>query len=110
MFFGYVLNKQGNKVHYRNRFFDVGIVFVFIIVEGHIYPIIGINAGGGNNRAAEITADVFYNSVSITEIWFCIDIKTVFIFFVNGSLVFLKEGPIRFSSSFRSAVWKALRR
>lgn len=86
MFFGYVLDEQGNKVHYGNCFFHIGIVFVFIVVEGHVFPIIGINAGSGNNGTAEVTADVFYNSVRVTEIWFCIDIKTVFIFFVYGSL------------------------
>lgn len=91
MLFRYVLNKQGNKVHYRNRFFHVGIVFVLIVVEGHVFPIIGINAGSGNNRTSEVTADVFYNSVDVTEIWFCIDIKTIFIFFVNGSFCFLER-------------------
>ena len=93
MFFRYVLDKQGDKVHYRDRFFDVGIVFVFIVVEGHIFPIIGINAGGGNNRAAEITADVFYNSVSVTEVWFGIDIETVFVFSVNIGFCLFKGGP-----------------
>ncbi len=64
---------------------------MLIVVEGHIFIVIGINAGGGNNGAAEIPADVFYDSVSVTEIWFCIDIKTVFIFFVNGSLCFFER-------------------
>ncbi len=91
MFFRYVLDKQGNKVQYRNRFFNVGVVFVFIVVEGHVFTIIGINAGSGNNRAAEVTADVFNNRVSVTEIWFCIDIKAVFIFFVNGSFRFFER-------------------
>lgn len=70
MFFRYVLDKQGNKVHYRNRFLHVGIILVFVVVEGHVFPIIGINSRGGNNGAAKITADVFYNSVNITEISF----------------------------------------
>ena len=90
MFFRYVLDKQGNKVHYRNRFFYVRIIFVFIIVEGHVFPIIGINSRSGNNRATKVTADVFYNSVSITEIWFSIHIKTIFIFFVDGSFAFFE--------------------
>ena len=88
MFFRYVLNKQGNKVHYRNCFFHIGVIFVLIVMEGHVFPIIGINTGSGDNRAAEVTADVFYNSVGVTEVWFCIDIKTVFIFSVNGSFRF----------------------
>lgn len=33
MFFRYMLDKEGNKVHYRKRFFHIGIVFVFIIVK-----------------------------------------------------------------------------
>lgn len=64
----YMLDKQGNEVHYRNRFFNVGIVFLLIVVEGHVSTIIGINAGGCNNRASEVTADVFYNSVSVAEV------------------------------------------
>ncbi len=91
MFFRYVPDKQENKVHYRNRFFDAGAVFVLIVVEGHIFAIIGISTGGGNNRAAKITADVSYNSASVTGIWFCIDIETIFIFFVNGSLCFFER-------------------
>ncbi len=91
MLFRYMLDKQGNKVHGRERFFHVGIVFVFIVVEGHIFPIIGIDAGGSNNRAAEITADVFYNRVSVAEIWFGIDIETIFIFFVNGGFCFFER-------------------
>ena len=107
MFFRYVLDEQGNKVHYRNCFFHIGIVFVFIVMEGYVFTIIGINAGGGNNGATKVTADVFYNGVGVTEIWFCIDIKPIFVFFVNGSFRF---DPIRTSSSLRRAVWKALRR
>ncbi len=91
VFFRYVLDEQGNKVHYRNCFLHIGIVFVFIVMEGHVFLIIGINARGGNNGATKVTADVFYNSVGVTEIWFCIDIKPVFIFFVNGSLRFFER-------------------
>ena len=91
MFFRYVLYKQGNKVHYRNGFFHIGVVFVFVVMKGYVFAIIGINAGGGNNRAAKVTADVFYNSVGVTEIWFCIDIKPIFIFFVNGSFCFFER-------------------
>ena len=80
VFFRYVLDEQGNKVHNRNCFFHIGIVFVFIVMEGHVFPIIGINARGGNNGAAKITAYVFYNSVGVTEIWFCIDIKPILSF------------------------------
>lgn len=91
VFFRYMLDKQGNEVHYGKSFFNVGIVFVFIVVEGHIFTIIGINAGGCDNRASEIATDVFYHGVSVAEIWFGIDIETVFILFVNGSFCFFER-------------------
>ena len=42
--FRYMLYEQGNEVHDRNRFFHIGIIFVFIVVEGDVLTIIGINA------------------------------------------------------------------
>lgn len=56
---------------------------MLIVVESHIFPIVGIDAGGGNDRPAKVAADIFDNSIRITEIWFGIDIETVFILFVN---------------------------
>ena len=53
-----------------------------IVVKSYRFTIIGINARGGNNGAAKVTADVFYNSVGVTEVWFCIDIKPIFVFFL----------------------------
>ena len=88
-----MLYKQGNKVQYGNSFFHIRIIFMFIVVEGHVFAVVGINAGSGNDRAAKITADVFYNSVSITEVWFGIDIETVFVFSVNISFRLFKGGP-----------------
>lgn len=89
--FWYVLNKQRNEIHYRNRFFYVRVVFVLVIMESYIFSVIGINAGSGNYRATKVAADIFYNDISITEIRFCVDIKTVLIFFVNGGFCFLKR-------------------
>ena len=80
-----MLDKQENKVQYRDSFFHIGTIFMLIVVEGHVFAIIGINVGSGNDGAARITADVFYNSVSVTEVWFCVDIETVSTFSVNIS-------------------------
>lgn len=44
MLFGYVLDKQGNEVHYRNCFFHIEIIFMFIVMKGYVFTIIGINA------------------------------------------------------------------
>lgn len=89
--FRYMLDKQRNEVHYGNRFFNVGIVFMLIVVEGHVFTVIRINAGGGNDRTSKVAADVFYNSVNVAEIGFGIDIETVFVLFVNGSFCFFER-------------------
>lgn len=86
MLFRYMLDKQGNEIHDRDSFFHIGIILVLIVVKGHIFAIIGVNAGGGNDRTPKVTADVFYDSAGAAEIRFGIDIEAVFVFFVNGSL------------------------
>ena len=91
VFFRYMLDQQGNEVQYGNCFFNIGIVFMLIVMESYVLTIIGINAGGCNNRAAEVTADVFYNSVSVAEIWLGIDIESIFVFLVYGSFCFFER-------------------
>ena len=44
MLFRDVLDKEGNKVHYRDRFFHIGIIFMLIVMKGHVFTVIGINA------------------------------------------------------------------
>ncbi len=90
VFFRYVLDKQGNEVHDGNGFFHVGIVLMPVVVEGHVFPIIGINARGGDNRTSEVAADIFYDRAGVTEIGLGIDIETIFIFFVDGSFYFFE--------------------
>ncbi len=60
-------------------------------------------AKGGANGTAEIMADVFYNSVGVTEIRFCIYIIP-FLYFGKCALLILKKEPIHLSNSFRSVV------
>lgn len=93
MFFWDMLDEKGNEVQYRNCFFHIGIIFMFIVVESHIVPIVRINAGGGDNRASEVTADVFYDRVSVAEVGLSINIETVFILFINGRFSLFKRRP-----------------
>lgn len=79
-------------------------------MESDGITIIGINPESGNNRANQVTADIFYNGIKVTEARLGIDIETVFVLFIDGSFCFLKEEPMCFSISLRRAVWKALRR
>ena len=94
--FRYMLDEQGNKVHNGNRFFHVGIVLMFVVVESHVLPVIGINAGSGDDRASEVAADVFYNGISVTEIRFGIDIEAIFVLFVDSGLRFFERSPDAF--------------
>lgn len=82
-----MLDENRNEIQNRDGFFHIRIILVLIVVESHIFPIVGINAGGGNDRPPKVAADTFDNSIGITEIWFGIDIETVFILFVNGGFV-----------------------
>lgn len=107
MFFRYVLNQKRYGIQCGKGPLNIRIILVPVIMEGHMGAIIGINPGGGDDGPGEITADVFDDGMGITKIGFGIDVETIFVFTVNGGLVFLKEEPMRFSISPRRAAWKA---
>ncbi len=44
MFFGDMLDEEGDEIQYRDRFFHIGMILVFIVVESHMVAIIRINA------------------------------------------------------------------
>lgn len=91
MFFRDMLDEKGNKIHYRNRFFHIGIVIMFIVVESYVSTIVGINAGSGNDRTPQVAAYIFNDCISITEIGFGINIEAVFVLFVNGGFGLFKR-------------------
>ena len=91
MLFRYMLDEQGNKVHNGNRFFHIGIILMFVVVEGHVLPVIGINTGSGDNRASEVAADVFYNGICVTEVWLGTDIEAIPVLFIDGGFRFFER-------------------
>lgn len=80
--FGDMLDEQFYKVNGRKRFFDKSVVFVPVVVESHIVPVIGIDPGKGDDRASKVAADIFYNRSWVAEVWLCVNIKAVFVFAV----------------------------
>ena len=97
MFFRDMLDKQFNKVNSRKSLSDERIVFMPVVMEGHVITVVGVNSGKCNHRAAKIAADIFDNGFRIAEIWFCINIKAVFVPAVYFGLRFFKRSADTFS-------------
>lgn len=110
MFFRDMPDELLDKFNSRESLFYIGIIFMAVVMESNILPVIMINAGGGNNRPAKVSADIFDNDIRVTFVRLGINIKPVFIFLVTEGFCFLKEGPILASISLRRAVRKALRK
>ena len=110
MFFRDVADKAFDKIHDRNGFLNILIIFVTIVMERDKITGIRIDPGSGNDRATKISANIFGNSLRVTTVWFGINIEAVFMFQITTGRNFLKEGPMRSNLFLRRAVRKALRR
>lgn len=82
MFFRDVLDKQFNKINRRKSPSDERIVFMFIVMEGHIIPIVRIDPGKSDNWPAKVAADIFDHRLRVAEIGLCVNIKAIFVFTV----------------------------
>lgn len=78
MLFRNVADESLDELHNRDGFFHILIIFVPVVVESDKIAIILVNPGSGDNRAAEIAADVLYNCFRITFVWFGIHIEAIF--------------------------------
>ena len=74
--FGDVNNESFDEVHSRDAFRNRKVIFVPGIVESHEVSVIVINTGSGNDRTAQISADVFDGNIGSAEIGFCSHIET----------------------------------
>ena len=86
MFFRDMPDETFYELHNRKRFFDIGIIFVAVVMEGDKAAIIFVNPGGGNNRTSQIAPNVFYGGSGVAFSWLGIDIETVFVFPVTTGL------------------------
>ena len=78
-------------LHNRKGFFHIGVIFVAVVMEGNKVAIRVVNPGRGNNGPPQIAPDIFYGSVGVTFIRFCIDIETVFVFMVTAGFYLFKR-------------------
>ena len=91
IFFRNMLDKQLNKINSRKSFSDERIIFMFVVMKGHVITIVRIDSGKSNDRPAEVAADVFYNRFRVAEIRLCVNIKAIFVFMVYFRFCFFKR-------------------
>ena len=108
MFFGDVDNEFLNEVQSRNGFSNSFIVFVSGVMKGYIFAVISINTRCGNNRSAEVSADVFNGDIRSAKIWFCTDIKAVSVFRVHFIFDFAKSQTNAGGKSFKQYFAKSI--
>ena len=83
-----MLSEQFNEVNGRKGPLNE----VPIIMESHHLPVVGIDSGKSNDGTAKIAADIFNNGFRVAEIGLCINVKSIFVLKVNGSLYLFKRG------------------
>ncbi len=91
MFFRDVPDKAFDKIHDRNGFLNVLIIFVTIVMERDKITGIRIDPGSGNDRATKIPANIFGNSLRVTTVGFGINIEAVFMFQITTGRNFFKR-------------------
>lgn len=78
-----MLDEELNEVNGRDGLLDKNIVLMPVIVESDVFPIVGVDAGKGDDRAPQVAADIFDDGIGVGKGRFCIDIKAVLIFAVD---------------------------
>ena len=92
MFFRDMPDETFYELHNRKRFFDIGVIFVAVVMESDKVAIIFVNPGGGNNRTSQIAPNVFYGGSGAAFSWLGIDIETVFVSPVTTALYLFERG------------------
>lgn len=90
VFFWNMADQTLDEIHNRDRFFHLFFIFVTVVVKSNRIAVVVIDSGSGDDRSAEITADVFDNCFGITKVGFCINIKSLFVVPVTFGLYFFK--------------------
>ena len=108
MFFGDVYNQFLDEVQSRDGFSNCFVVFVSGVMKGYIFAVIIINTGCGDNRSADIPADVFNGNIRSAEIWLCTNIKTIGVFRIHFIFNFTKSGANTESELFKQHFTKGI--
>lgn len=90
MFFRDMAYKTLYKFHNRDSFFHVFVILMTVVMKSDEVAIIFIDPGSGDDWTSEIAADIFYDSIRITSVWFCIDVKTIFMLLITEGFYLFK--------------------
>lgn len=108
MFFGDMDDEVFDKVQSGNAFFNGFVVFVSCVVESNKFTVLFIDAGGSNNRAAKVSADVFDSDIRSAKIWFSPDIETFGMIFIDIIFDFSEGGADGISHLFQKNLAKSI--
>ena len=61
-----------------------------VVMKSDEVTIIFIDPGSGDDWTSEIAADIFYDSIRVTFVWFCIDVKTIFMLLITEGFYLFK--------------------
>ena len=74
-----MLDQELYKINGRDRLLDKNVILMPVVMECDVFAVIGVDAGKGNDRASQVTADISDDGIRIGEGRLCIDIKAVLI-------------------------------
>ncbi len=80
-----------DKFHGRDCFNNICIIFVPVVMKGNLSAIVFINTRSGNDRTAKITSNIFGNNIWIIFVWFCINVKSLFMFRIAFCFYFFER-------------------
>ena len=72
-----MLDEELYGVNGRDGLLDKNIVLMPVIVESDVFPIVGVDAGKGNDRAAQAAADISDDGTRVGKRGLCIDIEAI---------------------------------
>ena len=92
-------DEASDKFRGRDSFLHIGTIFMPVVMEGDIFPIIFINAGRSGYRPAKISANIFNGLFGFTFLRLGINIKAMLVIFVTECFCLFK-GRTDFSLQF----------
>ena len=91
MLFRDVADEALDKFQSRDCLFHIFIILVTVVMEGDKIAIVTVDPGSSDDRATEITADIFDNRFRVTIVWLGIDVEAIIMFPIAAGLYFFER-------------------